>query len=403
VNRDKARIILLFAIQILFLGWLPKLLVEEVSWYQNNDFAHYYITGDLVRNGINPYPVDLSPLYLEYGFTPDRMISKATNPPSLAYLTSLLTYFRPEVAFYVWSGIQVAALAFGIFLSIRVAGLVTKGVENFFIILAGMVPLSFFSHIRFAQSQALIMFLIAGSLLLIKRGGDLRRNLGALGMGFASGLKIFTLPIVIPIFTELGIVGVGWFCIGFAALWVPFLIGVGPKGVEDFVTIAMPYISSVAHNFTGNIGFVGSLVNSFRVMGELDGIRPFISLLNQISIIILGLALIYVFSRAAKGWALEYSLTFTLGLCCLFSPVSWNHYLVLLLPGLILIFKECSQRDFKSHYTLFFALTYLILGSTVGLLSAGDPITRIISAWSGFAGITFYLLLQNDIRAKSVS
>lgn len=381
---------------ILLLGWMPKLRVQEVPWYQNNDFAHYFITGDLVRKGINPYSVDLRPLYSDYGFAPDRMISKATNPPPLAYLTSWLTYVDPAIGFLIWTLLQIVALVIGILFSIRIAGLKLNAIESGILIIAGVAPLSFFSHLRFAQSQAIIMCLIAFSVFLMQRGGDSRKCLGAFVMGFASALKLFTLPIIVPIFSRLGLTGVVWFGLGFGIAWLPFFLAVGFGGIADFVAISLPYIGSVSHNFTGNIGLVGSVVNSARAFDYLSSIRPFIPLLNQLSILLLAMGLIYIFSKSIKRWSFEGGIFFVLGLCCLLSPVSWNHYLLLLIPGMIFMAQKVTTQDITGRDSMWLIITYLLLGSAVGLVKGSEPVGEIVSAWSAVFGIILYLKLIRD-------
>ena len=80
----KIQIGFVISIVVLFLGWLPKLGADRVFWYLENDFAHYYLTGALVRSGVNPYAVNLSPLYAENEFTPTRDIPQVSSPPPLA-------------------------------------------------------------------------------------------------------------------------------------------------------------------------------------------------------------------------------------------------------------------------------------------------------------------------------
>ena len=115
----KIQVGFVLAIVLLFLGWIPKLGADRVFWYLDNDFAHYYLTAKLVRNGVNPYLVQLAPLYGEYGFTPTRDISQAGAPPALAAVMAPLAGFSPMVAFGLWSLIQLSALAFGVMVLLK--------------------------------------------------------------------------------------------------------------------------------------------------------------------------------------------------------------------------------------------------------------------------------------------
>ena len=116
----KVQVACILSIVALFLGWLPKLGADQTFWYLDNDFAHYYLTGSLVRSGINPYAVNLAPLYAEQGFTPTRDIPQAGAPPALAVVMAPFSALSPAPAFFAWSAVQVGSLVFGV---TRVQGL----------------------------------------------------------------------------------------------------------------------------------------------------------------------------------------------------------------------------------------------------------------------------------------
>ena len=111
--------LLIISILLLFLGWLPKIAADGVYWYLDNDFAHLYITGKLVDQGLNPYTADLGPLYGSFGFTPTRTIPGAGAPPALAALMMPFALLSPPLAFAMWTILQVVSLLAGVFLLTR--------------------------------------------------------------------------------------------------------------------------------------------------------------------------------------------------------------------------------------------------------------------------------------------
>ena len=116
----KIKIGFVISIVVLFLGWLPKVGAGRVSWYLDNDFAHYYLTGGLVRSGINPYAVNLSPLYAGGGFTPTRDVPQGGASPTLAVIMAPVSALPPFEAFCVWTAAQVVSLFLGVVLLLRV-------------------------------------------------------------------------------------------------------------------------------------------------------------------------------------------------------------------------------------------------------------------------------------------
>ena len=187
----KVQVACILSVVALFLGWLPKLGADRTFWYLDNDFAHYYLTGSLVRSGINPYAVNVAPLYAEQGFTPTRDIPQATAPPALAVVMAPFSALSPALAFFAWSAVQVVSF-FGVLVLLRHCQVTLSSRATFGVVLAAIAPLGMFAHLRYGQSQALIFGLVAAGIVLLSHASKVSWRFGAFLCGVSASLKLFT-------------------------------------------------------------------------------------------------------------------------------------------------------------------------------------------------------------------
>src|SRR4029077_2214418 len=73
------------------------------------DYSIYYSSALAMRQGMNPYTTDLTPLAHSLGFELDK-INHATDPPTFVMCFVPLTLLPTRPGFYVWTAIN--ALAF---------------------------------------------------------------------------------------------------------------------------------------------------------------------------------------------------------------------------------------------------------------------------------------------------
>lgn len=372
----KIQVGFVLAVVVLFVGWLPKLGADRVYWYLDNDFAHYYLTAKLVGNGVNPYLTQLSPLYAEYGFTPTRDIPLAGAPPALAAVMAPLAGFSPPVAFGVWSLIQLAALVLGVLVLLKERGPLGSGDRSALLLAGAVAPLGVFAHLRYGQTQALIFFLIAVGVLLMRRDDQLSPRIGALLWGLASSLKLFTVPLVFVAWRYRGKGGVAWFALGFVLLWIPVALLCGPESITTFLGTTLPYIRDLSVAFNGNCSLAGALTYTQRIVAGSD-IVSVASLQLACMALIVPLVLI---ERREKADVMASTMIMVTA-SCLLSPTTWPHYFPLLTGGFIYLLQrgEESARP-QASLALVLAL-YLCLGSALGYIARGDVVMQVVSAW----------------------
>ena len=372
----KIQVGFVLAIVLLFLGWLPKLGADRVYWYLDNDFAHYYLTAKLLRNGVNPYLVQLAPLYGEYGFTPTRDILQAGAPPALAAVMAPLVGFSPMMAFGVWSLIQLAALAFGVMVLLKGCGSLRSGNRTALLLAGAVAPLGFFAHLRYGQAQALIFFLIAVGVVLVQRDDRWAARIGSLLWGMASSLKLFTAPLIFVAWRYRGREGAVWFALGFALLWIPVAVLSGTQSIVTFVGTTLPYIRDLSVAFNGNCSLAGALTYTQRIFAGTDVVS--VAAL-QVLCIALILPLVLV-ERREKPDVMASTMSMVTA-SCLLSPTTWPHYFPLLMGGFIYLLSR-GEESARPQVALGWVLgLYVCMGAALGYISRGDALMQLVSAW----------------------
>ena len=136
LSENRFRSILLgLAIATLIVS-LRSIEVPLSKVHQLNDFAHYYITSTLIRQGKNPYNAPISGLYEGFDLINDVQIERATNPPALALLFVPFTFLSPLLGFWLWTALQLVGIVLGITWGVRVVGLELTRATRFSLVIA---------------------------------------------------------------------------------------------------------------------------------------------------------------------------------------------------------------------------------------------------------------------------
>lgn len=392
----KLQICFVLGILALFSGWLPKIRAEQVYWFLDNDFAHFYLTGKLIGAGLNPYAVNLAPLYAEEGFTPSFPIPSAGAPPALGMLWAVFSQLPPFWAFAAWSVFQVGALLLGTVIIMRSLGLRQSGDSLAAVLFGALAPLGMFMHIRYGQAQALIFLLLMVGLVMIQRDQRWVWRCGIALWGVATSLKLFTLPLIVVAVRYRGKEGFLWFLTGCMALPALFVVWCGGEGLYTFAAHTVPYLRDLSLAFTANISLSGALAHSQRIVwGDAlvsDRVTQALSLLLFVPILAL--------EWREKRDITASTMTMTTA-ACLLSPTSWPHYLPLL-TGSFVYLLACGLAARKTDVALWITLAlFLCLGATVGYVPRGDLMTRLVSAWWGTLGMIGMLVMIFFARRRA--
>ncbi len=396
------RVMFLIAIGLLLIASVPKIRSAKVPWYRDNDFAHYYLTAQLVAQGKDPYIQNLLPLYELYQFTPQREIAKATNPPALAILTLPLVKLPADSAFKIWSLLQLLSLFSGVLISLWLVGLRTKFFERVALLIAALAPYGSFAHFAYGQGQAVILLMIMFGLQLLTSKVTRDRNLGAIIWGVATSLKLFTYPLAFVLFLYQGKKSLLWFACGFLLLHIPFVLICGFDAILSYVREALPYVQLTAAQYNGNISLSSAFVYTARVIFDTISLDRFaLFLLNLGSISLLFWILYNEYREKASRPGIITSSCVVLTASLLFAPTCWPHYIPLLFGALLLVLRYSLESWRTKTFCTLLVFNYLFLGTALGFLSREPLPGRIISAWWGPISLSMTLVLLLYARRTS--
>jgi hypothetical protein len=310
------------------------------------DFSHYYTSALLLREGVNPYRVDLtakaSALGLNVSINP-----RATYPPTFILCFEPLTLMSPAHAYWTWIALNAFAMAVALamLLGPRSHLDVTTAMS-----LAGFTILfpAFGDNFEYAQSQAIVLLLLAVAMRSLESGKD--RAAGA-ALAIASLLRIF--PVIM--FGYL-VMRRRWRALGFAlaclAIGSAITIGfVGFRTALDF-RMAIAFVTGYGWLIrSSNVALNAFIARMFIYIAGLP-LSEMLDLARKVTevaceIAMLGLTI--VVSKAppdspgrdpdSRAFALWIVTTIML------APTAWLHYLVLLfIPFAQIISASSSGR-----------------------------------------------------------
>jgi hypothetical protein len=177
-------LVLLCAGTLMHLGYV---VAQAASRTRLWDFSHYYVSALAMREGLNPYAIDLRPLGRQIGLDG---IARATDTPFFILCFEPLTLLGPTAAYWVWFALNAAALTLAMVLILRTTPLDRRQVISLSAIILLYPPLS--NHIFFAQTQIVVLLLAVIAMRSLESGHE--RTAGA-AIAVASLLKVFPLAI----------------------------------------------------------------------------------------------------------------------------------------------------------------------------------------------------------------
>ncbi len=293
------------------------------------DYSIYYSSALALREGMNPYTTDLTPLARSRGFDLGK-INHATDPPTFVMCFVPLTLLAPRRGFYVWTAINALSFLLALILLLRW----TPGLGGDARLAIAAIAILFppvIEHLAWGQNKMLVLLMFVLMLRWMERGRDAAAGLM---LAFATLLRAFPFLLVgylllmkrwrVFAYTMAGLAGGGLVTLA--------LVGVG----RSFSFLLAPgYLTRQwAQALPGNIA-LGTSVS--RMFWYFFGVH---------------LGVILDWTRRAAAWAAELALLaltvkatvarpsnedpdgrlFALWIMAaiLISPTSWFYYLVLL-------------------------------------------------------------------------
>lgn len=351
-----------------------------------NDFAHYYLSAQMLLAGENPYTTPLGPRCAALGFEQDPRIPYGANPPLLIGLFTLFAWAPAPWAFAGWLLAQAATLAA---LLDVVRRIVLQRVDATWLLVGGAVLLNSTTlarHFYYAQVQLLVGLVLALALLASLRGR------GSIAVALAAAATVFKLypAVLIPWFLFHKLHGGRDFAERLAAGVAVGLSAIGLVGPElwlSFVRDGLPVIQlSVGGSWTNYS--IPSLVKMLAgaAAGDIHTAPPWAATLGKC----LGMAAVAAcYLRAFWGDLNSRSQLSLLTLAMLAaSPICWSHYFVLAaLPSAALIVASIQHGGLAVAVST--GLCALVLFPELDLyVPVGEaPISRVLLHYYPLAGI----------------
>lgn len=379
--------VLLVAVALLI--FLPKgitafvSMIGDLDLIQRTDIYQDLLFAQAILNGVNPY-LPLQELQ-EYIFPLHResipqfySLNQATpHPPTTFLFTFWMGWLEPQAAYGGWLFVEIGMLAATLFLSIQLFQIEIPLSRSLFLLLLFLSATSVQLEMLSGQFGLLTGFFLA--LFVYLQRNHYARCAG-ISLGIAISIKFLGIAFLPFLFFQgrwktltISLVTCVFLFLS-SSLWVPL------SALPRYFFVVLPESSQLFGNHPSNI----SLWRVPRLLYEqmeplLDGILSKGSLEQTEAVWCIGgtVALAIVVGIFLYRAAREQRYLSVLLLSCVISPISWLHYLTLLVPVMVALLREAKD---KTTPLLLFVIFYLIEPLNSALLSgAGGYVSASLS------------------------
>jgi len=350
---------------VLAVAWICAVLIlagaltKMPGQWHRRDFSNYYESAWALRHGIDPYSADLTPIGDQLGLETGGLLHASETPPFLLCFEPL-TWLRPRVAFWIWTGINFSALAIAMYLLLAHRRGLSRRTAW---LLAGLILMSAPVNLNlyWGQSQLIVLALLAGAMRAMERKRE-----GTAGLLIAAAGLLRAYPLLLAGYF---VIRRKWRAVAFATTGI---------AAGLFVTVATV-------GFTQSLSFVhGALwLTDYSIVNRVDNLSlgPFVSRtwwaftgtapgssadwLRRAAIAVAGIVVLGMTIRATLAdanrrdpdWRV-YSLWIATAI--MLSPVAWHHYLLLLTIPFVQLVASAAQGRSRSRAVWMAALAYAL-------------------------------------------
>ncbi len=338
----------------------------------HHDFSVFYSAAIALREHLDPYTVDLVPIGQRMGMKIWPLVH-TTDTPFALLLFMPFSLVAPATAHTIWIALNGIAMAGALILLIRpkYSGLDLRMALAIAALALLYAPVT--ENFLFSQRQALILLLLVLVMRSLESGREARAGLL---LALAAAYRVF--PILM----------VGYFVV--RRQWRPLMfiaLGLALVGAVTVVAMGLPlcanflrgvHLALIATSDPADVAIRGLIIRSLaKVFG--DRLDSRMEMLQRVTIVCAQLTILTLTVRPAlynpqqavfdpRSYGLWIAATVVL------SPLSWIHYMILLLIPLVAIAAaadrhQCSRRAFYAAVA-----SYLLIAVTshvrVNLVSA---------------------------------
>ena len=345
------------------------LLHELPSRPSHFDFSIYYASGLAMREGIDPYTTDLNSIAPALRLEIEPM-HYATDPPTYLLAFEPLTLLSLKPAFWLWEGLNFAALVASLVLLFKGSGLGTWAALALFALALLYPPVG--EHFFYAQNKIFVLLMLALMMHWMARGNDAKAGLI---LGAAVLMRGFPLVLVGYLALRRRWRAVAYTALGISAGALLTVTIVGLSQTLSFTnglrTVTMPRLLAVPINVSLGAFLSRMYWYSFGPHpGVSNSIRQAIVLVAQFGILALTVrATMKARDTADLDWR-AYSLWVVTSV--ILAPTAWVHYMVLaLIPFISMCIAARHGRANSRAIWMAVASFMLIAVSTSGRTAFG--------------------------------
>ncbi len=323
------------------------------------DYSIYYSSALAMREGMNPYTTDLTPLARSLGLELDK-INHATDPPTFVMCFVPLTLLAPRPGFYVWTAINAASFLVALILLFKWTPGLGRDAALAVAALAILFP-PVVDHLAFGQNKMLVLLMFVLMLRWMERGRD-----AAAGVMLASAtlLRAFPLLLVgylilmrrwrVVAYTMVGLAVGGLLTLALAGVGTSLSFVLAPTYLTEQWREALP----------GNIALGPTVARMFwyffgiHLGTTLGWASKATSLAAELAL--LGFTVKATVSRSSSDDPDGRLFVLWIMAAILVSPTSWFYYLVLLAIPMVKL-SAAAANDRTSRRALWFGVaTYTL-------------------------------------------
>lgn len=311
------------------------------------DLAQDYILGKSFLAGVNPY----SPVPPEFN-SPAHVVA---HPPTASLFFFPISFLQYETFSIVWMALELWGLVAGVYLLGRGAGCRLGAGLTALLSLALVAWPPVYTDLYWGQTALIQLPLVAGAWWALRERSDL---LAGVLVGLTLIVKPFAWPLLLLLLFRRQWSAVAGCAAAVAAAVAVTLVQFGAESYVTYLTDTLPRVNSQWRGSLANISlnslpwrvFDGttSVAGGSQVTPPLlanPALAQILSLLIPAFVLIAALVPAVRLPRPGLGFGL------VLGASVLASPISWSHYIVLMLVGIAQVLELLASRRFPPGLT----------------------------------------------------
>jgi hypothetical protein len=346
---------------LLIVVGVARILAATQHAGYRNDFAHYYISANILLDGNNPYTTPLKPYCDNLGLEYDKRIPYGSNPPLLIALLTTTAWLPLPVAYGLWAVLQ-AVFSVGLLEATRRA-LAWSWRDVRWLLLAGVVlnATCLKRQFYYSQVQVMVAACLAAALILHLQ----RHRMGSCALAaLAAAFKLYP-AVLLPWFLLADLDGRRDFIRrGLAAAAVGAAV-LAATGIDAWMTFAVDGLSVINRSVGGSLTNY-SLPSFTAVMaGEIIGwpLSPNVAIV--VKLLGRGLAILAIVAAYRLVWRRQLEPVAEFGIITAAmmaaSLVSWTHYFVLMILPIAWLWSQTLAPNWPSGRRLPFVAGFLCL------------------------------------------